>query len=192
MNDQLEQQKKDEKLQKKKKMEERFKRLVMALVMLILLATLGICLLFGWMVWRSAQNVINTSPSVGVVIKSTGEPAPTSKPIEEIATPTPRPLTVREIENARDTMTDLQWKNYKQSVTGATVRFSGSVSEVYKDGKVSIDADGADIWTSVILHNISLDTALAINNGQRIQGVGTVDVKNILGVYIRINVTELQ
>lgn len=101
-------------------------------------------------------------------------------------------LTVREIEDTKKEMTELQWEVFTQEAVGEPIRFSGEVMEVYEDGRVQIDEAEEGFLTVVILYRIPLDTAVTLNEDQSIQGVGVVrEIGQFLGTYIWINVTEL-
>lgn len=77
-------------------------------------------------------------------------PRPTSTP-----TPTPKPTAppFGEIRLRKGDMTDAQWDNYRQSLTGSIVQWFGWVEEVHepKNGycKVAIDMDPPDAFLSV-------------------------------------------
>ena len=117
-------------------------------------------------------------------------------------TPTPAPTwmpsdsenpwkTVAQIETEIEGLTDLQREAYEDELVGQTVRFEGSVTEVYGDGEVLID-DGTSLWTTVRLTGLSHDTAMSIQQGSLLSGEGVVtDVSQVFGLSLEIQVTSL-
>lgn len=118
----------------------------------------------------------------------------TAEPVvEPTAEPTEEPLlTIEDIEQKRDELTDLQWEEYAENVVGEEIAFGGKVIDVEKDGDVQI-SDGRKMMTVVVLKGLERDRAIQIEKDHLVQGTGHVqEVSLFLGLHIDIDVQVLE
>ena len=116
--------------------------------------------------------------------------SPTITPIPSptvVPTATPSPLTMEDIEDNYENLTDLQWKDYVKTLPGLRVHWVGEVREVYEDGDITLNV-GQGWFRSVFLEDVPLDTAKTLNKGQYIEFDATVrKVTTFLGLQIWLN-----
>jgi len=115
-----------------------------------------------------------------------GSTAPSSKPISYTPEPTytPSPLSVIDIENQQDQLTDIQWEEYKESLTGTRVQWKGRIREVEEDHDILLDA-GNNWLTSICLKDLPYDFVINLNKDQVITFEGTISsISDFLGLYI--------
>ena len=95
-----------------------------------------------------------------------------------LPTPTLSSITVREIEENHDQLTDIQWDDYTNSLAGARVRWTVRVTEVEDDGTFFLNAGEMHLLTSVYLDGVSTETARTINKDQLIEVEASIEKVN--------------
>jgi hypothetical protein len=125
---------------------------------------------------------ITSSPQLSATLGLTLTPRPTITPRP---TKIPGVLECRDIISTHEGMTDMQWEEYKQSIQGKQIYFSGVVSQVHDDGSVFMGED-----CGITLYRVPHDIAIALNKGQLLEGYGTIQNVSyfLLGVLIDINI----
>ena len=66
-------------------------------------------------------------------------------------------------------MTDIQFKNYLNNITGSRVHFKATVYQVDKDGEVYLSAMGGGFFDQVLLDGLPNEIALKLNKNQVIE-----------------------
>jgi hypothetical protein len=116
------------------------------------------------------------------------EPIPTELRISTaIPTATPSSITMADIEHNYDKLTDLQWKDYLQTLKGVRIPWVGTIDEVHSDGSISLDV-GQGLFRLVYLEDLPQETAKTLNKGQVIEFEATIrDVWTFPGLTIWLN-----
>jgi hypothetical protein len=92
------------------------------------------------------------------------------------------------INNKRKSMTELQWNEYTETLVGKRIKYVGSITEVYSDGRIQISACSG-LWSGgpFIVYGTPLDIARNFSKGQIIQGEGTIkEVGTFILMYIHV------
>jgi hypothetical protein len=136
----------------------------------------------------SSSNISTTIPStIGVTEElptATNTLIPTIAPIPTI---TAVPLTMSEIELNYNKLTDIQWKDYQQSLIGVRVHWTAQVREVDNGGTIYLDVD-QELFHSVYLDDVPIGTAKTFSKGQIIEFNATIEsVSTFLGLAIWLN-----
>lgn len=109
---------------------------------------------------------------------STATTTPTPKPTH---TPTPLPLTYPTIAFGVDTLKGEGWKRFEQSVIGATVVWTGTVSFMPMfSGDISVDVGQDHIWRDVTLKFGDDEQRDQLKTGDAIRFRATVQKLNVV------------
>jgi len=137
---------------------------------LIILVSIGLCILFGFILFGSPEDS-NSNQGAGDP-NQTETPSPT-KEISDI--------TYYSILNKFNTLTDVQWKDYVRSINGERVHWVGTVNDVAENeflGAVSYQVNICmssypcvqDVWFT-----LSKEASLQLNKGQKITFDGDIE-----------------
>lgn len=172
----------------------KIRTLVAATVLFALGVTFGCCL-GGALVGGPASVAQEVTAPAPTLAPTTEAPVPTSAPTwsqeDEPAVVAPVIMTVEVLERERGKLTDLQKAQYDQEILGESITFDGKVSDVYENGRITIN-DGQGFFTLVTLVGLPQDVLLSINKGDFLQGMGTIiEVSDFLILSIELQVTSL-
>lgn len=86
-------------------------------------------------------------------------------------------------------MTELQWGEYTKSLVGKPIVYEGTITQVYDDGRIQIDAcSGIFSGGPFIIYGTPIDVAIKLSKGQSIKGEGTIkEVGTFIVMYIHVN-----
>jgi len=102
-------------------------------------------------------------------------------------------LTVRDIEQNHNDLTDVQWEKYITEHLGEKITFRGEVVDVYDDHISITDDSEKNFFTTVHLYGIPYDTLITLTKDDNIIGEGVIrDIDDLLGLEININVTSFE
>ena len=128
---------------------------------------------------------------IGVFLSSSSNPVANEKAgvktSTAIPTATPSSITMADIEHNYDKLTDLQWKDYVQTLKGVRIHWIGTIDEVHSDGSISLNV-GQGLLRLVYLEDLPQETAKTLNKGQVIEFEATIrDVWTFPGLTIWLN-----
>jgi hypothetical protein len=126
-----------------------------------------------------------TATAAARATASAASPTPSETPTPTATTnPLSLGLSLTEFINKYNAMTDLQKQNYRDSLPGKQVNWSGKVVDVTGDGKIIVDIPNTLVST-VDLAGISNNVAVTVNKGSVIQFTGVIDnVVDFLGLHV--------
>ena len=105
-----------------------------------------------------------------------------------LPTPTLTPITLQEIEQTKEDLTDMQWEDYKPTLVGLRVRWKARVTDISEDGTIYLDTGEEGFLTSVYLDGIARETASKVNKDQIVTVEATITkVSDILGLSIYLD-----
>lgn len=112
------------------------------------------------------------------------------------ASPTPEisKLSFVEIEQNYSSMTEAQFKEYKNGINGSLVKWTGTVEEVQTKtlGTYAVRVCDSYLCSNDITLLYKNENALKLNKGQKITFTGNVfDVSTFLGMTVYLNNVEL-
>jgi len=120
----------------------------------------------------------------------TDTPIPTSTPIyapEGKIYPTASASLYGDLLSNKKTMTDLQYKEYLNSLMGSRVHLRAQVNEVHEDGEIYLSAESGGFFDSVYLRGVPKAIGIKLNKGQVIEFDGSIRKFNdfiVFSVYL--------
>ena len=101
-------------------------------------------------------------------------------------TPTISSLTYADIDAAHDRMTTVQWESYVLTLPGTRIRWRGEVTQVSKDGRVTLDLPSAT-FSFCYLEGLPYDLAVSLNKGDVLVFEATIcKVEHFLGMMVTL------
>jgi hypothetical protein len=95
------------------------------------------------------------------------------------------PITYQEIFSKHESMTDLQFSDYINSLIGVRIHIIATVEDVESDGSIYLNVRGGDLFESMILNGVPTGTAAKINKGDLLDFIATIDsFQKVIGFSI--------
>lgn len=123
---------------------------------------------------------------------SSNAPAGPPRPTSTIApTITPSPFTYLDIERNWGRMTTIQWEEYSQGLPGTRVRWTGTVNQVERDGKVSLDVGQSPV-NYCGLYGLPREEVVNWNKGTAIEFEARIkEISVFLILIVRLDSVDL-
>ncbi len=152
----------------------------------------------------NAETQMAAIVATSMAEQNPSEPTQTPEPTQiPDPTQTPEPLYMdttknyppvvpglyQELLNNKKNMTDLQFKDYLNSVIGQRIHIKAQVYEVMEDGQVSLNSGGGGIFDTVHLAGLPMDLLMQINKDQVIEFDATIRSFDVL-IITMINLDD--
>ena len=126
---------------------------------------------------ENEQTQVAAVVATSLAEQSPAEPTQTPEPVYSDPSKTYPPVVpglYQEILNNKSSMTDLQFKDYLNSVIGKRIHIKVQVKEVMEDGRVYLSGDAGGFFDTVYLSGVPHDILMTINKDQAMELDATI------------------